>query len=194
LATVLAATGFAAPAFADAKWSAFGDAEAVKVGHGDWAINLTSDVASSDSSGYSGIAYSPKKGLTFAGIKNLSVDYVGQLGGGSARFQINVLTDDGVKNIFVYFGTPPDFDDTVTTWTSSGNLIGSDDLRFDLTQIGGPFYGSYADALELAGNLPIVGIQLVVDSGWFFSDGVQTVLVDNIRVNNDKLSSKGFKK
>jgi hypothetical protein len=188
-AVVLAVAG---PAAAKPKWEAFGDVEAVKVAPGGWAIALTSDLDADLP--YGGIAYEPKKGLTFAGIKKLSADFNGDYGGGSPRFQINVeLPDGSVKNVFVYLGDEPSFVGTTDGWEKSGNLIGSADLRWDTSQVGGTFYDDYAGALELVGALPVVGIQLVVDSGWFFADGTQTVLVDNVRVNNDVMSGKNFK-
>jgi hypothetical protein len=57
-------------------------------------------------------------------------------GGGSPRFQLAIDEDnDGVSdgNVFVYLGTPPNFDDPGTgVWLNSGNLIGSTDERFDI--------------------------------------------------------------
>jgi hypothetical protein len=191
-ATVVLAV--ASPAAAAPKWEAFGSAGPVKLGPGDWAVALMSDLDADDPFG--GLAYSPKKGTKFADLETLSVDYLaadGAFFGGSPRFEINVQTPTGVKNVFVYLGTPPAFDDEPTTWTHSGNLIGSTDLRFDTTQLGGPFYGDYQDARDIAGHLPVVGIQLVVDGGWG-PDGPQTILVDNVTVNKDVLKAKGFKK
>lgn len=41
----------------------------------------------------------------------------------------------------------------------------------------------------------MLDISLVVDAGWSQSpDYVQTILVDNVRVNNFTLSAKGFGK
>ena len=98
----------------------------------------------------------------------------------SPRFQINI----GGKNLFIYFGPTPSFSGCPTGWTDTGNLIGSTDARFDLTQLGGPFYGTYADALALVGAQPITGIQLVVDGGWSQPDKEQTVLVRKVTIND----------
>jgi len=186
---------------AAAPWSAFGNAESVKVDK-DWAIALTSDLSSSNTDDwYGGVAFSPRKGLTFSGIKQLSADYMlaaGTLGGGSPRFQINIGDGDGnfVGNVFVYLGTPPNFMDDTQGWQSSGNLIKATDLRYDTSQVGGTFYDDYAGAVDLVGNAEVLGIQLVVDGGWgpWADGGVQSVFVDDVRVNNFKLSAKGFKK
>jgi hypothetical protein len=191
-ALILAAAG---PATAGgAKWQAFGDAEAVKVSPGNWAIALMSDMSSDVP--YGGIAYQPKKDLTFADLKRLSTDFNGAYGGGSPRFQINVeLPDGSVKNIFVYLGDPTSFVGQTDGWESTGNLIDSTDQRWDTSQlVAGTQVNDYEGALAIAGDLPVVGIQLVVDGGWFFTDGVQQVLVDNIRVNGDILKGKGFQK
>jgi hypothetical protein len=143
---------------------------------------------------FGGIAWEPKKDLTFSDIKKLSADINGDYAGGSPRFQINVLLPDGsVKNVFVYLGEDPSFIGTTDGWEKSGNLIGSTDLRWDTSQVGGTFYDDYAGAVDLVGDLPVVGIQLVVDGGWFFPNGIQTVLVDNVRVNNDVMTGKNFK-
>ena len=190
-AVVLAVAG---PAAAAPKWEAFGNVEAVKDRPGDWVVALTSDMAAELPFG--GIAYEPKRGLTFSDLKRLSADFSGAYAAGSPRFQINVLTADGeVKNIFVYLGEGPNFIGQTDGWESTGNLIGSADQRWDTSQlVAGTQVNDYEGALAIAGDLPVVGIQLVVDSGWFFTDGVQSVLVDDIRVNNDVLKGKGFKK
>jgi hypothetical protein len=186
-AVVLSVAG---PAAAAPKWEAFGNAEAVKVAPGGWAVALTSDADLP----FGGIAYEPKKGLTLSDIKRLSADINGDYAAGSPRFQINVLLPDGtVRNVFVYLGEYPNYVGTTDGWLKSGNLVTSEELRWDTTQVGGTFYDDYEGAVELVGDLPVVGIQLVVDSGWFFEDGTQTVLVDNVRVNNDVMSGKNFK-
>src|SRR5262249_27580026 len=154
-----------------APWSAFGNAEAVKVGK-DWAIALTSDLSSSNTDDwYGGIAFSPRKGLTFSGIKQLNADYMlaaGTLGGGSPPVPVNIRGGDGnfVGNVFVYLGTPPNFMDDTQGWQTTGNLIKATDLRYDTSQVGGTFYDDYAGAVDLVGGAEVLGIQLVVDGGW----------------------------
>jgi len=178
-------------ALADQPWSLFGDARFVKLdAKGNrWAVELSSTATT-----FSGIAFEPKKDATFADLKELSVLYLveeGGLGGGSPRFQIALDTDgDGESdgNVFVYIGTPPNFDDNPVGWQHTGNLLASEDLRFDLTQFGGPFYGSYEDAVDLVGDADIVSVDLVVDAGWMF--GEQTILVDDVRVDHFVLKGK----
>jgi hypothetical protein len=181
-------------------WTPFGDAERVSIGQGDFAYALTSVYAPDEMIfSFGGVAITPKKTLTFADIKQLSADYqlIDGAGGGSPRFQVTVLTEDGPKNVFVYIGTLPNFTDAPSEpgeWESTGNLIEATDLRFDTTQLGGTFYDDYEGALLLAGNLEVVEVSLVVDGGFAFADGVQTVLVDNVRVNNAVLSANGNSK
>lgn len=124
-------------------------------------------------------------GLTFSGITSLSTEFNvtdDNCGGGSPRFQLNV----GGKNVFVYLGPSPSFTGcTPNTWTSSGNLVGtSDPCRVDTSQLSpGTQCTTWAAAVALLGSQPVTGIQLVVDSGWFFTDKEQTVLVRNVTFN-----------
>jgi len=203
LLSVALAFAWAGPAHAADVWTPFGNAEVVKTtkakGKGNnWALSLVSDVTSANTDEwYAGLAYTPKDALDFADIKTLSADILltdGCYGGGSPRFQITVATQNGNKNIFVYFGTAPNFDDCPEGWISTGNLIGSTDLRYDTTQLGGEFYDDYAGALQLAGDLQVVEVALVVDGGWKMEDGVQAVLVDNVTVNNVKFNANKGKK
>lgn len=162
------------------------------------AAVLTSDVTSEELEDmYGAIIYTPRKSLTLEDLRSLQVSYEileGGFGGGSMRFQI-ALDDDGDGeadcNIFVYLGEPPSFDDEVSgELESSGELIGSTDLRFDTTQCGGEFYDDYAGAIELAGDAEILDVALVVDAGWFFEEGVQSVLVTELRIDKAKLKTK----
>lgn len=156
------------------------------------SVTLTSNTADTDTTNdFSGISFSNANGLAFEDLTALSADTTttaGGFGGGSPRFQIGIDTDgDSVRdgNIFVYLGTPPNFTDAALgTTVSSGNLIGSTDTRFDLTQLGGAFYSTYADALALLGSDTITGISLVVDGGWAVG-GNQVIVVDNVNVNGE---------
>lgn len=83
----------------------------------------------------------------------------------------------------VYIGPTPNFTGcTLNTWLSTGELIGSTDLRFDLSQAGGAFYGNYASALSLVGSTEVKSISLITDGGWM-STGTQTILFDNVQIN-----------
>lgn len=121
------------------------------------------------------LRFVPDAPLTFADLNELVADYTfttGDCHGGSLRWQVRLdvgndgdTSNDG--NIFVYFGASPSFTDCTGAESNSGqNLIGSSDARFDLTQVGGPFYGTYADALALQGNTTVLRGSLVVDGGW----------------------------
>jgi hypothetical protein len=138
---------------------------------------------------FSGIAFDDATGQAVSDLSSLSTQYNATddtLGGGSPRFQIGVDTNgDSVRdgNVFVYIGSVPNFNDAGAGWQSTGELIGSTDTRFDLTQFGGPFYGTYQDMINLLGDDTITGISLVVDGGWSQGDGEQTILVDNTSVD-----------
>jgi hypothetical protein len=153
------------------------------------AVSDTSVPATPDDD-FGGVSFDDANGLMFSELTTLSTDYNvtnDDCGGGSPRFSIRMDTDgDGLSNgsVFVYLGPTPSFTGcTPDTWLSSGNLVGSTDARFDLTQFGGPFYGTYADALALLGSDDVLRISLVVDAGWMFTDQEQTVLFDNTVIN-----------
>ncbi len=170
-------------------WTLGGDA--TLLGSEDPAVILVSDC--DQGAGYSSVELALPEGTMFSDLTELSADYrvlAGGIGGGSPRFQITLDRDangDGYKdNVFVYLGDAPNYYDAGSgQWVSSGNLIPTADsegnLYFDLSQVGGTFYGSYEEALALVGEEDILKISLVVDSCWLFEDP-QIVLVDNVTV------------
>jgi hypothetical protein len=173
----------------------FGGAEKAKVQHRNGVYGLVSNTGNADSSDdFAGVSYTKADGLTFAGLHKLSTDYAiraGGCGGGAPRFSIGLDTDgDGVRNgsVFAYVGDAPSFScsGALGSWHSTGNLIGNGDLRFDTSQLGGTFYGSYADALAAYGSAAVTSISFVVDGGWAFG-GLQDVLVDDLTVNGRML-------
>ncbi len=173
----------AAPAAiaAPAQFSLGGGAQA-EVGH----VRLVSDLSDTPTiNDSSWIELSVPAGLTFGGITSLSTEFNvtdDGCGGGSPRFQIQV----GGKNVFVYLGPSPSFTGcTLNTWLASGNLVGtSDPCRVDTSQHApGTQCTTWAAAVALLGSQPVQGIRLVVDSGWFFADKEQTVLVRNVTLN-----------
>lgn len=179
-------------------WSVFGDASAIRLeaAPSPWAVQLRSQASAP---GFGGIAFQPRTPLTFAQVTTLSADFNvtdDDCGGGSPRFQLNMDTDgdgDSDGNIFVSFGPAPNFTGCTGDWESTGNLIGNNDHgRYDASQVGGSGFGTYQDALTVAGEMRVLGIQLVVDASWFFADGEQTVLVDNVQVNAHRLTGHGF--
>jgi len=171
----------AGSAFAAGGYQLYGSATTTSPGENSpTAVQLTSVGTS-----YSGIDFTTTTGLTFADLTTLSADYYftqGTCGGGSPRFQVNVLdpNTNAVKNIFVYFGSYPNYNDCATnTWTSTGDLL-ANGLYVDTSQVGGTFYDTYENAVTAFGAYDVVGIQLVVDGGWA---GAQTVNVDNVVIN-----------
>lgn len=162
----------------------FGEATIVAGEHSGQgnAVKLVSDSAP----GYGGIDFDVPAGMTFAQLLQLATEYNvtdDDCGGGSPRFQLNI---DG-KNVFVYLGPSPTFTGCPpNTWVDSGNLIGNNDpCRYDTSQLAaGTQCNTYVGTLALLGSHVVTGIQLVIDSGWRFTDNEQTVLIDNTKIND----------
>ncbi len=150
----------------------------------------------------SGIVFTPPGAPApkwrFADLYELSSDFTpktpgleSDCGGGSPRFEIGLdLNGDGFPegSLFVYLGPLLSFRHCNGAWQNSGNLVGDigNDRRYDLTQFGGEFYGTYSNALNLIGHGAICYIILVVDSGWsprVANPGNQTIHADNVRIN-----------
>ncbi|MBI2020570.1 hypothetical protein HYS94_04080 [Candidatus Daviesbacteria bacterium] len=165
----------------------FGDAETYSPGYNSpTAVQLRSD----PTPGWGGIDFDVAAGTTFADIDTLSTDYnftEASCGGGSPRFQINLDTDNNGSfdgNAFVYIGPPPNY--TLCpggVWQNTTNLADPADF-VDTGQVGGTFYDTFATAQLNYGSATVLGIQLVVDANWFFGGANQTVLVDNVVINN----------
>jgi len=150
-------------------------------------VKLVSDLSdTSIANDSSGINFTSTGVTTFSTLTQLATKYNvtdDSCGGGSPRFQINF----GTQNAFVYLGPSPTFTGcTPNTLVDSGNLIGNNDAcRWDTSQLqSGTQCNTYAGALALLGSRTVTGIQLVVDSAWFFADKEQTVLVCDIRINS----------
>lgn len=163
-------------AFAAAPFTLFGGGSNTAGG-----VVLVSDMSNtSTTDDSSGSNFIIPTNMTFADITELSAQYdIGDddCGGGSPRYQVNVDTGSGTKNVMVYFGPTPNFTGCLSGIQSTGNFIATADARFDLSQVGGPFYGTYQDALNLVGSMKVTGMQLVVDSGWLFPDQEQSIRV-----------------
>jgi hypothetical protein len=128
------------------------------------------------------LSFAPSTTVTFNDITALSAIYAFTLGnchGGALRWSIRTSS---TQSVFVYYGDYPNFTDCTTNTQSGLNMIGMPDLRYDLQQYGGPFYGSYADAQALVGNLPIIRASLVLDAGW---GGDQRLTLTSATVNTD---------
>ncbi len=182
LAIALAAAPITAGA-ASSGFTLFGDAQLVSPGHDSpTGVQLRSSTAISP--GYGGIDFSVSPGTTFGSISNLGTDYMftaASCGGGAPRFQINV---DGV-NAFVYIGPPPNYTNCPTNvWVSTGNLV-APAAFVDTSQLpGGTFYDTFAAADAKYGTHAVTGIQLVIDGSFAFQAGTQTVVVDNVMIND----------
>ena len=150
-------------------------------------VKLVSDLSdTSTANDFSGINFTNTSVTTFSMLTQLATKFNvtdDGCGGGSPRFQINF----GIQNAFVYLAPSPTFTGCApNTLVDSGNLIGNNDpCRWDTSQLqAGTQCNTYAGALALLGSRTVTGIQLVVDSGWFFADKEQTVLVCDIRINS----------
>lgn len=146
-------------------------------------MQLVSNLTATDG----GIDFGVAANLTFSGVQHLSTDYkfeAGSCGAGSPRFQINVDTGSGEKNIFVYIGPPPNFTGCpANVWTSSGDLVNTGTV--DTSQLpGGSFYDTWAHAQANYGSYPVTGIQLVADARYAFPSTGQTVDIDNTTINS----------
>jgi len=172
----------AGSSFAAGDYQLFGNATTTSGNASPTAVQLSSTADT-----YSGVSFTTNSGLTFADLTTLSASYFftqGTCGGGSPRFQINVLdpSTNTVKNIFVYFGSYPNYNDCQTnTWVNTGDLL-ENGLYVDTSQLtGGAFYDTYENALNAFGGYSVTGIQLVDDSGWLASN---SVAVDNIVIGS----------
>src|SRR5690348_8925292 len=160
-------------------YTLFGDATLTAGHNSPTGVQLRSNAGG----GFGGIDFDVPAGMTFSQLTNLSTDYMftaASCGGGSPRFQINI---DGV-NAFVYIGPPPNYTGCpANVWANTGNLATPASF-IDTSQLpGGTFYDTFASAAAKYGSDVITGIQLVADGSWFFN-ATQTVVVDNVMINN----------
>jgi hypothetical protein len=200
LVLVCAATALAGGFDIDGKFTLTGAAQWVTGGTrpGEMAVDLTSNCGNQPYSNtcynapsifvFSGINFTPNPHKVTPMLSDLSVlsaSYnVGgaDCGGGAPRFTISL---SGGKNIFVYFGPLPNFNNCYYGWQNTGNVITTNDTRWDTSQLtGGTFYDTHAHALTLAGTIPVTSISIDVDGGWMTTRG-QDVTIDNFRINNE---------
>ncbi|HEX5774708.1 MAG TPA: hypothetical protein VFY28_01965 [Candidatus Paceibacterota bacterium] len=155
----------------------------------DGHIALVSNTGDADAANdWSTVEFDVASGTTFADLTMLATDYNvtdDDCGGGSPRFSIEVGTGTTTKFIFAYLGDEPNYIDCpANTWVTSPDLLDSA-RAIDTSQLpGGTFYDTYAHATSTYGSYPVLGISLVVDAGWAMADGEQTVLVDNVVIND----------
>ena len=158
-------------------------------------ISNTGDSGSANDA--SGANFTGTGVTTFSSIATMSTEFDvtdDDCSGGSPRFQIQVQTPSGAKNVFVYLGPAPSFTGcSPNVWITSGNLIGSTDGRFDTSQVQpGTQVSTYAQAQALVGSYQVTGISLVVDSGWAFADKEQTVMARNVKINDSTFFTPGW--
>jgi hypothetical protein len=191
---LLGATGTDATA-ADGVFAVGGDGTIISAGPVDNLCVASLPSAQIPPPDFGFISYTLTAPLAFSGLTELSADYdmqTGCFGGGSPRFQVRVDYDNdglisaGDRNVFIYWGTPPNFTDCPSGWGNTGNLIASSDLRYDLTSVGGAFYSTHTDAVNLIGTLTVLRVSVIVDGGF---TGGQVALVDAFKVNNDTFDS-----
>ena len=181
LVVALAAFGGAVLA---ASYTLEGGATLVDSGNSsDGALQLVSDADTAASS----VHFELDSSLTFADLTHLSADFNvtdDDCTNGSPRFAIALNTGSGIQHVFVYLGPSPNYQGCAPdTWHSSGDLLESG-LTVDTSQLGGTFYQSFDTAVANYGGLNVADIFLVVDAGYAFDDDEQTVLVDNVLIND----------
>jgi len=160
----------ALPAAASAAISGVGGGTTISNGQATLVANTTTP--------FSFISFDDLNGHPVGDLSSLAADVVSaDYGLGSPRFSVEVSNGTATKSIFVYLGDPPNF--TTGTDGDTGNLL-ADGTRVDSTQLGGPFFGTWQDALTAAANsgyTTISEIDVVVD-------GVsQTVVLDSVSIN-----------
>lgn len=160
--------------------STFGEATAL----GNGSYTLVSDA----SPGFGGVNYTLPVPVNFSDIRTLQTQQTPESDDGcvtgSPRFQLNVDTDgdeEADANVFVYTyyapdSCPGDSDDLAGTG-GNGDIAGT----YDTAQlVPGTQVSTYTATAALFAANPtwkITGIQLVIDSGYSFPDGEQTVTV-----------------
>lgn len=179
---------------APADWTLEYDAQFVATGSPIKPLALElSSVAAGPDPDYSAVTYVPPAAMTFADITHLAADYNMTLGcfhGGAPRFSIGLDCDsngtvDG--NVFVYWGTAPNFTDCPTNgqWFNTGDLITDGQARFDSSQLGGPFYGTHATTVASFGACDVKYVVVALDASW---QADQVMLLDNVQIGDDVFS------
>lgn len=148
--------------------------------------NAVRMVSNADKAGAT-ITFTLDEPLTFAELERLSLDFNVTDDGcanRSPRFAIGLNTAAGMRYVFAYLGPTPSYQGClVDLWLQSGDLLESG-IAIDTSQLGGTFYDSYENAVARYGGLSVARLLLIVDGGAAFPDGEQTVLVDNVRIND----------
>jgi hypothetical protein len=126
---------------------------------------------------YSYLNWTSASPLTFADITDLSAVYAfidGDCAGGSLRWTVR-LNDGGTnRNLDIHYqpGAGGLSQQTCAAGTSGANLIDSTDTVYVTEEFNGthsfpsPYNNTYDDTVAQLGSLPVVGMTLIVDSGW----------------------------
>lgn len=145
--------------------------------------NGTIKLVSNPTTPFSAVAVKDLRNLQLGEIKFLGAQFnVTDDGcaGGSPRFVL--MLDDG-RAVNVALGPAPSFNTcALNTWITSGNLVGQlEGCRWHVTSpvnLADPCLD--AQELQALASRTVTEIRLVVDAGWAFADGEQTVLVRNV--------------
>jgi hypothetical protein len=152
--------------------------------------SIFSDVSTGND--YSYLSWQSSTPLTFADITQLSAVYAftdGDCAGGSLRWTVR-LNDNGTnRNLDIHYqpGAGGISQQTCASGTSGASLIGSSDTIYVTQEFNGgysfpsAYNNTYADALAQLGSLPVVGMTLIVDSGWG-ANGDQVVALTSATV------------
>ena len=161
---------------------------ALSGGGGTTIANGQATLVSNATSPYSYLSFDDLNGQPVDSLTELSADVAwATWGGGSPRFSVEVSNGTTTKDIFVYLGDLPNYTTSATTG-DTGNLLNADvnGARVDSTQVGGPFYGTWSDAVTAAHDGDygtITDVSFVVDGDWAQPSGSQTVVLDNASIN-----------
>lgn len=144
---------------------------------------------------YSFLSWTSSLPLTFRNLTQLSALYDftdGDCAGGSLRWTVR-LNDNGTnRNLDIHYqpGAGGISQQTCASGTSGQNLIGSTDAIYVTQQFNGgytfpsSYNNTYADALSELGDLPVVAVTLIVDSGWG-ANGDQVVDLSSATIATD---------
>lgn len=160
--------------------------------------NDTIKVDTSQAPGYGGVSRKLPFNTRVIHLRNqLSVKYYlagRSCGGGSPRVALmvdmneNGRVDDEDASAFAYVGDSPNFNTCPSgEWVFQDLTDGS--LRWDLTQLGGSFYNTWAGVVAAHGNKKVLEASLVDDSNWLpAATGV--VYFDLVTLGNATMENK----
>ncbi len=176
---------FIAPVYAATAslYSSYGDVSVVPGGNPGNALQLRS---SGTASATSAVNFFPTPVGTFGNLNTLSADYEfteNTCISNTSRFVISA--DNGVNfyTFYIYIKRPDLFNNCPqNVWTSTGNLMTSSDAVFENPGFG---YETLPEAKVHWADYNVSNIQFVTEGQFLFPDLVQTVLLDNVTINND---------